>query len=165
MKEDTPQEQSSVPVSLRQATKDDLSFLFTVLTEAMKPVVKILNPDKVFDQEDERKKHEAEFVPEQIEVIQYENKDVGRLRVVRTDESIYIGGIQILPEYQGKGIGTAIFTNLIQESEQSGLPIALKVHDVNEQALNFYRNLGFIPGEKVKDQTMMRYVPAGKGSK
>lgn len=154
-----PQESVSNTVSLRRASEEDLAFLFNVSTEAMKPVVQTLNPDKVFNEQEEVEKYKAKFRPEEIDVIQYEGKDVGRLRVVRSEESIYVGGIQILPEFQGKGIGTSIFTNLIQESEQSGLPIILEVHDVNEQARNFYKKLGFEEGEQVKDQKVMKYSP------
>ena len=147
------------PVSLRQSTSEDLNFLFEVSTEAMRPVAETLNPEKVFDEQEERAKHEEKFKPENIQVIQYDGQDVGRLRVVRSEDSIYIGGIQILPEYQGKGIGTSIFTDLVEESEKTGLPIVLEVHDVNEKAIGFYKKFGFQEGEKVKDQTVMRYVP------
>ena len=37
--------------SLRQATEEDPPFLFKVSTDAMRPVVETLNPDKVFDEE------------------------------------------------------------------------------------------------------------------
>lgn len=153
------QEKAQAPVSLRKAVADDLPFLFNVSTQAMRPVVETLNPDKVFDEEKELAKYTAKFVPEEIEIIRFQDRDVGRLRVVRSPESIYVGGIQILPEFQGKSIGTAIFSDLIRESEESGLPIILEVHDVNEQALSFYRKLGFVDGEQVKDQTVMRYLP------
>ena len=147
------------PISLRQAKSDDLNFLFGVSTEAMRPVVETLNPDKAFDEQEERSKYEEKFKPENIEVIQYDGQDVGRLRVVKSEDSIYIGGIQILPEFQDKGIGTSILTDLVEESEKTGLPIVLEVHDVNEKAIGFYKKLGFVEGEKVKDQTVMRYVP------
>jgi ribosomal protein S18 acetylase RimI-like enzyme len=87
---------------------------------------------------------------------------VGRLRVVRSGESIYIGGIQIPPEHQGKGIGTALFADLIKESEETKLPITLEVHDVNENALNFYIGLGFVSTGHQGNKTLMEYRPATK---
>jgi len=152
-------ESISHSVSLRRASPEDLNFLFTVSTEAMRPVIETLNPDKVFNREEELKKYKEKFKPEDIEVIQYGGQDVGRLRVVRSNESIYVGGIQILPEYQRQGIGSAIFSDLISESEQTGLPIILEVHDVNEQARSFYQKLGFQEGEQVNDQKIMKYIP------
>jgi ribosomal protein S18 acetylase RimI-like enzyme len=146
-------------VSLRKATDEDLNLLFKISSTAMRPVVETLNPGKVFNETEEFEKFKAKFDPSKLDVIQYEGKDVGRLRIVRSPESIYIGGIQILPEYQGKGIGTALLADLIKEAEGSGLPILLEVHDVNEKAIAFYKGLGFKEGEKIGNQTVMRYLP------
>jgi len=145
--------------SLRQATENDLLFLFKVSTDAMKPVVEALSPDKEFDNESELAAYKDKFNPEKVEVVQFEGKDVGRLRVVRSSESIYIGGVQILPAFQGNGIGGAIFKKLIEESKTTNIPIALEVHDVNKQAINFYIKLGFVSGEKVGNKIVMRYMP------
>jgi ribosomal protein S18 acetylase RimI-like enzyme len=79
--------------------------------------------------------------------------------VVRSSQSIYVGGIQIPPEHQGKGIGTALFADLIKESEETGLPITLEVHDVNENALKFYTKLGFISVGHEENKTLMEYRP------
>ncbi len=149
------------PYTLRTATPGDLEFLFNVSTEAMHPVVEQLHPGEVFDREQELGKYKEKFVPEEIQVIQHEGKDVGRLRVVRSPESIYVGGIQILPEFQGKGIGGAIFADLIEESEASRLPITLEVHDVNAKALAFYKNLGFVESGRQEEakKAVLSYLP------
>lgn len=147
-------------VSLRKATEEDLNLLFRISNTAMRPVLETLNPGKVFDEAEEFEKFKAKFDSSKLDVIQYEGKDVGRLRVVRSPESIYLGGIQILPEYQGKRIGTVVVTNLIKEANGSGLPILLEVHDVNEKAIAFYKGLGFKEGGKVGNQTVMKYLPA-----
>jgi GNAT superfamily N-acetyltransferase len=145
--------------TLRQATAEDLPLLFRISTEAMRPVSEKLHPDKPVDLERKFEEYKAKFEPQKIQVIRYEGNDVGRLRVVRSAESIYVGGIQILPSFQGKGIGHALFSDLIEESKKSGILIILEVHDVNEDAMKFYKNLGFEEGEKVGNQTVMRFVP------
>jgi ribosomal protein S18 acetylase RimI-like enzyme len=78
---------------------------------------------------------------------------------VRSPETIYVGGIQLLPEFQGKGIGTAIFKDIISESEVTGIPVTLEVHHVNEKAISFYRKLGFQETGKTEKQILMKYVP------
>ena len=62
------QDNSEKPInfSLRQATTADLPFLFKVSTDAMKPVVATLNPDKEFDEEQELAKYKEKFDPEKI---------------------------------------------------------------------------------------------------
>jgi ribosomal protein S18 acetylase RimI-like enzyme len=146
--------------SLRGAVRSDLEFLFKCSTEAMKPTVEKLNPDIVFDYETEFAKYTNKFNHTEIQVIQYDGFDVGRLRVVRSKESIYVGGIQILPEFQGKGIGGAIFNELIQESDETKIPIILEVHDINTRAIDFYKKLGFVKVDKEKEKTVLKYSPA-----
>ncbi len=145
--------------TLREATWADLPFLFKVSTDAMQPVVDALNPETTSDIKEKFEAYKNTFDPSKIQVIQYEGKDVGRLRIVRSPESIYVGGIQILPEFQGKGIGTALFTELIEESKNTGVPITLEVHDVNESAINFYKKLGFKESGKTERQTVMTFTP------
>ena len=146
-------------ISLRESTKDDLDFLYNVSTEAMRFVREKSSPEKIRDKAEERAEYEKTFSGKKVEIVQFNGQDVGRLRVMRSLESIYIGGIQILPEFQSKGIGTEIFKDLIEESERTKLPIVLEVHNVNEVAKKFYLNLGFIEGEKVGDQMVLRYFP------
>lgn len=146
-------------VALRRATINDLEFLFRVQRDAMKPITGTLHSEKDRDTEADLAEYTERFDPEKVEVIQFEGRDVGRLRVVRSPESIYVGGVQILPEFQGRGIGTALFGELIEESKRSGLVITLEVHDVNTSASDFYKKLGFIEGEKKGNQTIMNYHP------
>jgi ribosomal protein S18 acetylase RimI-like enzyme len=76
-------------------------------------------------------------------VIEFDGKSAGRLRVVRTAGEIFIGGIQLLPDCQGRGIGTAVITTLIQEGLSRGVPVALEVEKDNPDAERLYRRLGF----------------------
>lgn len=148
--------------SLRTATSSDLEFLFDVSTRAMEPVDRALNPSKELNRSDELAKYKEKFIPEAIQIISFQNEDVGRLRIVRSADSLYVGGIQILPEFQGKGIGTALFRDLIHESEAIGLPITLEVHDVNENALRFYARLGFVEVGHEGIKTLLEYRPSAK---
>ena len=142
---------------LRVAKKKDLEFLFEVSTKAMLPVRRVNKPNFQQNLEEEFKEYAKKFVPEKIKVIQFEKTDVGRLRVVRTSDEIYIGGIQILPKYQNKGIGSAIFEDLVKESQALQVPIKLEVAKVNQRAKMFYESLGFVTvGEKGTDW-IMRY--------
>src|SRR3989344_3210792 len=147
--------------TLRTSKPEDAEFLFHVKIEAMKPTSSIMGTEP-FDYEKEFAEYLKKFEPEKVQVIQFEGKDVGRLRIVRSPESIYIGGIQILSEFQGKGIGTAIILDLIQESESSGTPVTLEVHHVNEKAISFYKKHGFQEIGKTEKQTLMEYVPKSK---
>jgi len=140
--------------TLRQATEEDLAFLYNVSTEAMRPVVEALG-----HKEKGLSEYKEKFEPEKIQIIQSSGKDIGRLRVVRSSESIYIGGIQILPEFQGQGIGTAILEELIKESNEQNIPIILEVHNVNTKARAFYERLGFTKTEVMGEKLILKYFP------
>ena len=145
--------------ALRTAQQDDLHFLFDVSTKAMLPIRKTQQPNLELDLEQEFKEYSQKFVPEKIQVIQFNGIDVGRLRVVRSAGEIYIGGIQILPSFQDKGIGSAVFTDLVKEADKLQVPIKLEVAKVNEVAKKFYKKFGFISvGEKGTDW-IMEYNP------
>jgi ribosomal protein S18 acetylase RimI-like enzyme len=55
----------------------------------------------------------------------------------------YISNIEIAPEYQGRGIGTAITNGIIAEARRDGLSVTLRVLKVNP-ARHLYERLGFI---------------------
>ncbi len=144
---------------LRTAQQKDLNFLFDVSTKAMLPVRRVNRPDFEPNLEEEFKEYAKKFVPQKIQVIQFAKKDVGRLRVVRTSDEIYLGGIQILPEYQDKGIGSAILKDLLEESDRLKLPIKLEVAKVNTRGERFYRRLGFEKVAQKGTDWIMRYDP------
>lgn len=104
-------------------------------------------------------KYKDSFEPSKIEVIQDGNESIGRLRVVRGDD-IYIGGLQILPEYRGKGIGTEVLEGLIKEAEDAGKKITLEVFHNNPRAQNLYEKLGFRVIQENEKQKIMEYVPS-----
>ncbi len=106
----------------------------------------------------EFEEYQSNFVPAEIQVIYKENQPIGRFRVVRGGE-IYIGGMQILPEYRGMGIGTALLESLIEESNKTIKPIRLEVFHNNLRALHLYEKVGFkVMGENDQQKIMM-YKP------
>ena len=88
-------------------------------------------------------------------VIQVRVERVGRLRVVRTSDRHFVAGIQIVPDHQGEGIGTAVITDLLQEARKRRVPLELKVSKNNPNAERLYLRLGFRrSGEEGNDYCM-----------
>jgi len=65
------------------------------------------------------------------------------LRIIRTNTSITLAGIQLLPEYQNKRIGTNLIEQLKQEAEQKNILLFLSVEKDNPHAKRLYERLGF----------------------
>ncbi|HET6595239.1 MAG TPA: GNAT family N-acetyltransferase [Anaerolineales bacterium] len=78
-----------------------------------------------------------------LSVIEYDNSPIGRLRVVRTDVSITLAGIQILPAYQNLRIGSTLIEQLKREADRKHVPLLLSVEKDNPRAQRLYERLGF----------------------
>ena len=51
--------------------------------------------------------------------------------------------IQCLPEFQGKGLGTAVLQHVIEQGARRALPVTLSVVPANPRARRLYERLGF----------------------
>ena len=148
------QEESRMKLpSLRQATDEDCRLMFQLQRLDGKE-----SDEENQEQTAEYEVYKDEFDPSKIEVIELKGVPVGRLRVVREDD-IYIGGFQILPEYRGLGIGTSVLSDLIEESEQTGMVITLEVFTDNTSAIQLYQKLGFKITAETEKQQIMKYEP------
>ena len=145
--------ETSPEYHLRQATETDVELMFR-LQHLDGKGTDTSDADQVLKFE----KYRNDFNPSEIQVVEHEGQSIGRLRVVRGD-TIYIGGIQILPEWRGEGIGTQIIEHLIHEADEKLVPITLEVRHNNTEAYNLYERLGFQVVEEDEIQKMMRYEP------
>jgi ribosomal protein S18 acetylase RimI-like enzyme len=97
-----------------------------------------------------------------FDIVLCKDQPAGRLYVERTGKEIRVIDIAMLPEFRGRGIGTALLRELIAESESCGTPLTLHVEHYNPaQAL--YRRLGF---EFREDRGVYIFMerPAGKAA-
>jgi ribosomal protein S18 acetylase RimI-like enzyme len=67
---------------------------------------------------------------------------VGRLDVARGEHEIAVLDISLLPEYRGRGIGTALLREVLDEAAAAGKRVRVHVERSN-RALRLYRRLGF----------------------
>lgn len=83
------------------------------------------------------------FNPDVIEVITGGGDEaIGFLSVAWEPERAYLASIHLKPGWQGKGIGSAIIQNLLDEARKHNLPVELRVLRVNP-ARRLYERLGF----------------------
>jgi ribosomal protein S18 acetylase RimI-like enzyme len=88
-----------------------------------------------------------------------DGKRAGVVRIVEHDEVIDLEQIEILPEFQGKGIGTALIDSLIDRARLTGKPIELNVFVSNLGARRLYERLGFYVVSESDRDVQMRYTP------
>ncbi len=136
----------------RPATVDDGEFACTLHRAAYQAVV-----IKQFGQWDEVRQQqffEDKWRPEAYEIVEIQGRPIGVLCVTKTQYEVRIVEIQLLPEYQGRGIGTELLQRELQLADEQGLPVRLQVL-LKNQARALYQRLGFRVYDKTDTHVLM----------
>jgi GNAT superfamily N-acetyltransferase len=96
-----------------------------------------------WDEDVQRRLHQRRFTSQDFRVIVASGVDVGILALSRWPDCLKVNQLLVLPEHQGRGIGTACVKHVLEEAAADGLPVRLQVLQVNRRAVEFYRWLGF----------------------
>ena len=134
---------------LRPATQNDYDFMYGLLVATMKEYV-----DQTWGWEEpyQQERFQTTFAPADYQIILVNGHDIGAISVDRRDAELFLSEIQIAPEHQRRGFGTAVIQDLIHEAERQRLPVGLQVLKVNP-ARRLYERLGF----RVTDETDTHY--------
>ena len=133
-------------LNFRKADANDSEFVFAVKEAAFREYI-----EQVWGWDDryQRERHNTEFASHDLHIIiQFRGIDVGFLVTSDTPDTLNVNQIFILPEYHGKGIGSACLTRIIDDASLEQKSVTLKVLKVNTRAIALYQRLGFtIVGE------------------
>jgi ribosomal protein S18 acetylase RimI-like enzyme len=143
---------------LRTATSEDFDFLYCLHRTALKEyVAQTWGWDEAWQQEHFRQR----FNSTASQVVVYEGQDVGVLCVERREAEIFLSLIEVLPEYQRKGIGTALIRAILDEARQMNKTVKSQVLKVNIAARRLYERLGY----SIVDTTETHYVMTVGGNR
>jgi ribosomal protein S18 acetylase RimI-like enzyme len=140
--------------TLRPARPDDRVFLLRLKEAAMRCYV-----EQVWGWDDAEQAAflDEGFVPERWQIIQVQGQDAGVLVVEEDAEQLYLAEIELLPVWQGRGIGTAAIGSLMERALVAGKPITLRVLHVNKRARALYERLGFQPYKEIETHTYLSW--------
>lgn len=94
-------------------------------------------------------------------MIQVDGRDEGRLYLDWSASELHILDIALLPGVRGRGVGTRILTDLLDESQASGRRVRIYVESFNP-ARRLYERLGFrVRGEQGLHLLMVKEPAAG----
>lgn len=127
-------------VCLRAATEADRDFSFTVARESLRPYALPLG---MWSDDHAREIEDRRFERGHPEIIEAEGVPVGCLHCVLHADHLQIVRIALLPEWQGRGIGSAILPSVILRAADLSLPVRLRVM-VNNPARSLYERFGFV---------------------
>ena len=84
------------------------------------------------------------WIPENFEIIEIDEKPIGCISIANHPDEVFIAELQILPEFQSRGIGGKLIQVEIILARRMQKTIRLQVLHKNEKARVFYERLGFV---------------------
>ncbi len=140
------------PFTLRPAAHADRGFLYRLHVAAMKDVVaQVWGWDEAW----QRQYFDDHFDPSHARIVVVDGVDIGVVAVEWREDAAFLAGIEILPEYQGRGLGAAVIRDVIADAAARGLPVTLRVLKVNP-ARRLYERLGFTVTGETDTHYLMR---------
>lgn len=144
-------------VVLRPAVPEDFDFLYGLnRTTMMEYVVETWGR---WDERWQEERYRRHFQPVGCKIIVRGGQDVGVLASRKTEIDLVIESIQLLPDHQGRGIGTSLIKALLDEARDEGKQVTLQVLRVNGRARQLYERLGFSTVEETDTHYLMKVAP------
>jgi ribosomal protein S18 acetylase RimI-like enzyme len=161
---------TSALIRFRPAVDSDRQFLFGVYASSreaeLAPVPWTAEQRHAFlEQQFNAQDHHyrTHYVGAEFLVVLVDGRNAGRLYVHRSTDDILVLDIALLPEEQGRGVGTSILSGLVAEADLSGRSMSLHVEPDNP-ALRLYQRLGFRVEEEVGVYLRLGRPPGGAGA-
>jgi GNAT superfamily N-acetyltransferase len=123
---------------LRLAQEADMPFLLRLREIAMDPHHRTAGVFQTPAEMEERVRSHWDGA----HVVEIEGLPVGLWKLWRRPEVWWILQVQLMPDHQGRGIGAALISGLIDEARSAGVALKLKVLKTNP-ARHLYERLGF----------------------
>ena len=92
-------------------------------------------------------------------VVQLAAEPVGRLYLARWTREHRVVDIALLPEFRGRGFGTALLRDLMDETGAAGKVLTVHV-EKNNPAMGLYRRLGFVAISEQGVYDLLRWAPS-----
>jgi ribosomal protein S18 acetylase RimI-like enzyme len=128
-------------IQWRPATSDDDAFLFDLHRAAMGPLVEQLWG---WDDAVQRSMFATSLARGDVMVIERGGHAVGTITLREEDDHVFVGNIEVLPAYQGQGIGGQVLRMVMADADANNLPVRLQVLKINRAACRLYERLGFV---------------------
>lgn len=142
--------------SLRSAGSEDAEFLYSLFVATMRS--SITQVWGIWDEPRWAAFFRNHFDPARYQVVVVEGHDVGALAVERRSNEVYLDTVEIAPEYQGSGLGTALIREVLRDAWSQALPVTLQVNRANPSK-RLYERLGFVEIGRTGTHYRMQAAP------
>lgn len=94
-----------------------------------------------------------------VQLVVVDGRNAGLLHLEREPAALFLANIQIHPDFQNRGLGTAVIRDVLASARTLGLPVRLQVLQVNTAARQLYQRLGFAISGETPTHVLMRWQP------
>ena len=154
--------------ALRSVTSTDRAFLLDLYASMRAPELDLVDWDDAakhafvemqFEAQDSH--YRSHYANTSYDVVLVDGEPAGRLYVGRWPEEIRVVDIALLPAFRGRGVGTRLLRDLMDQATAAGKPLTMHVERDNP-ALALYGRLGFTVTEELELHWFMTWRPQPK---
>lgn len=137
--------------NLRKAEETDIDFMLELKRVTLKVYI-----DQIWGWEEEYQKNDTLecFNSGNTKIISVNEMSIGIVETNTVENTFHIVELEILPEYQGKGIGSAIISEIIETEKSKCREIEIGCFKINMSAIKLYKRMGF----RIYNETDTHYL-------
>ena len=143
-------------IIFRPAQPDDIEFARNVYYITMREYIE---PVMGWNQAKQDASFSSQFKTDEIQIISLDGKDMGWIQTQKDLDTFNLGQIYLVPELQGKGIGSEIISRFLDDAKKFGKMPTLSVMK-NNPARSLYERHGFRATREDDYKVYMQWIGA-----
>lgn len=144
-------EHAPIVITRRRARESDVPFLVELRLQTIAPHFLAAGAEHSLAEQETRVR--ARF--DCAEILESAGQAIGLLKVLRESPQWQLVQVQLMPSFQGQGIGGRLVASVVREAGAAGVPVVLSVLKANP-ARQLYERLGFKVIAEVEDAFHMQ---------
>ncbi len=146
---------ASMDLTTRIAQEDEKDFVYALNRTVYRDVV--IQQFGDWDESGQQQYFEEKWTRVVYRIIEYNGTPIGVFSMTEHPQEHVIHEIQLLPAFQGRGIGSTLIHQKIVRAHAQHVPLRLRVLIHNVRAQQLYARLGFVTSETTDTYMYMEY--------
>lgn len=145
----------------RPATAADYETIFEIHAEAFRRHIELIWGS--WDDAWQRSNSLRESSESTTEMLMLDEACVGFVQYLVSSARMTIVNVALRRDWQGRGLGTQLFSELKEQAQGRGVEISLRVFPTNDGAYRFYMRLGFQETSRGPTAIELSWTPVSEG--